>query len=75
MEDDAIAQFMAVTQGNEVDARQTLQATGWDVSAAVELYFASKFSEVDADAALARSLQGSAGPGNGYVVGAALKPD
>jgi hypothetical protein len=62
---EALASFVAITDATEAVAQQLLAATGFEISAAVELYFASQAAEADADEAYARSLAAGGGGGGG----------
>ena len=74
-ESEALASLIAITDAPESLATQLLEATGGDVAAAVELFFASAAAETDADAAYARQLAGGsprgagAGGGGGFGTG------
>jgi len=61
---EALASLMAITDATKAVAAQLLAATGDDVQAAVELFFASAAADADADAAYARQLAGGS-PGRG----------
>lgn len=61
---ETLASFMAVTDSSETVATQMLEAVGWSLDQAVELFFASGLPGGESDAQLARRLASDTGPSN-----------
>lgn len=65
---EALASFMAVTDASEAISTQMLEATGWALEAAIELFFATSAAEGDADAEYARALASEPPPSLGEAL-------
>jgi hypothetical protein len=72
---ESLANFMAVTDASESVATQMLEATGWSVEQAIELFFATVAAETAADADYARQLATGGDDGGGAAAGRGFDPD